>query len=194
MKLTINEVFPTSYRASYWETVPNGFYKALANEPGTMSEWQVEAEAIFAEAWLENRDRTKRKAQARALATMHAREARTLAQIESLRSEQIKGSDNRLAEFWQEAKDIATREGFCTEYDRLAEELGGPRRSYDYAVDVEVTLTTRITVSVSARDTDEAISEVEGWDESEILDYAYSSLTDYYSVEGWVVQDVNPAD
>lgn len=77
--------------------------------------------------------------------------------IHALRYEQITdGTDPRLAAFWEKAGEVADEENFCDEYDRLAEQMGGPRRTRDWDVEVDVTVTVRVLVTVSATDEDDA--------------------------------------
>lgn len=62
-----------------------------------------------------------------------------------LRFEQITdGSDHRLTEFWAKAQRVAETAGFCSEFDRIAEELGGPARRLSWSG----TATYRVTVSI----------------------------------------------
>lgn len=65
-------------------------------------------------------------------------------------------ADDRLAAIWEKGEQIANDEGFCSEYDRLVEAIGGTPRERDFRVTLSVTLTQRVTVSVTARTSDEA--------------------------------------
>ena len=77
--------------------------------------------------------------------------------IRTLTTEQITaGDDTRLETFWEKAGRIADHANFCTEYDRLAEAMGGPRRERDYEVDVYVTITLRMTQDVRSTSDEDA--------------------------------------
>ncbi|CAQ03352.1 hypothetical protein ACR8AL_07505 [Clavibacter sepedonicus] len=83
--------------------------------------------------------------------------------LRAARSEQIRGDDPRLMEFWAAAQEAATEAEHCDVFDDLAEALGGPRRSKDYDVVMYVRATIRVTDTVSATSSDEAeqIAEAE---------------------------------
>lgn len=76
---------------------------------------------------------------------------RAQARIATL-SAQVEGSDPRLETFWADAKRIADHAGFCTEFDRIAQALGGPVRQLDWSgvVEVEITLTVAVPVGGTA--------------------------------------------
>lgn len=80
------------------------------------------------------------------------------------------GSDYRLAEFWERAMANAEEEGYCSEYDRMAEALGGPRRPVETEVEVTVTLSFRTTVN--AREDDDLDEE---FDEEAVIEHLYSA-------------------
>lgn len=83
--------------------------------------------------------------------------ARLMAEVDRLRSEQITdGADERLERFWERAGRIADYAGFCSEYDRMAEELNGPGRTREFEVSYDVTVTVPVTITVNARDEDAA--------------------------------------
>lgn len=142
-----------------------------------------------------------REAQAHALAVMHAREERTLtllasaeeelvrlrAKLSDLRSPIVDGSDERLGEFWEKAGEAANEAGFCPEYDRIAELLGGPGRTITYDVELRVTHTSTVTVTVPRGtdldryvlranvDLDDIVNGEQSdidWDDVEVTDYS----------------------
>lgn len=80
------------------------------------------------------------------------------------------GSDYRLAEFWERAMANAEEEDYCSEYDRMAEALGGPRRPVETEVEVTVTLSFRTTVN--AREDDDLDEE---FDEEAVIEHLYSA-------------------
>lgn len=88
--------------------------------------------------------------------------ARVLALETELRAAQYDqitdGSDYRLEKFWEKAGRIADHADFCEEYDRMAEAMNGPRREREYDVTLDVTLSVRITRTVTATDEDGARS------------------------------------
>lgn len=100
------------------------------------------------------------------------------AEINTLRTEQIDGSDPRLADFWEKAQRFADDGNYCEIFDQIADALGGPRRIREYEVVVSGTVTVpwSITVTVEATDEDEARENAE-----EKVDYRYSAddLEDY---------------
>ncbi|WP_299091692.1 hypothetical protein [uncultured Microbacterium sp.] len=77
-------------------------------------------------------------------------------EIDRLRLPITDAADDRLAAIWEKGEQIANDEGFCSEYDRLVEAIGGTPRERDFRVTLSVTLTQRVTVSVTARTSDEA--------------------------------------
>ncbi|MGG1910418.1 hypothetical protein AB1285_26710 [Microbacterium sp. NRRL B-14842] len=93
------------------------------------------------------------QAQAADLALTVERQQR---EIDRLRLPITDAADDRLAAIWEKGEQIATDEGFCSEYDRLVEAIGGTPRERDFRVTLSVTLTQRVTVSVTARTSDEA--------------------------------------
>jgi hypothetical protein len=64
---------------------------------------------------------------------------KALASVEG--GEDIHPSDPRVMHIWRKASRIATTQGFCAEYDRIAEALGIP--------DIEIAYTGYISVSYS---------------------------------------------
>jgi len=117
--------------------------------------------------------------------------ARTLGdRITRLESEQIDGSDPRLANFWAKAQELADNANHCEVFDNIAEALGGPRRTREYFVNVSGYVTVPVTYSftVEASDPDEAREQAEelfsDMDASDLEDYAdwYSADLDTYSV------------
>ncbi len=65
-------------------------------------------------------------------------------------------TDDRLSAIWERGEQIANDEGFCSEYDRLVEAIGGTPREREFRVTLSVTLTQRVTVNVTARTSAEA--------------------------------------
>ncbi|WP_242085823.1 hypothetical protein [Microbacterium lacticum] len=65
-------------------------------------------------------------------------------------------TDDRLTAIWERGEQIANDENFCSEYDRLVEAIGGTPRERDFRVTLSVTLTQRVSVTVTARTSAEA--------------------------------------
>lgn len=66
-----------------------------------------------------------------------------------LRFEQITdGSDHRLTEFWAKAQQVAIDAGFCSEFDRISESLGGPARRLSWSGTAVYRVTVAIPVPV----------------------------------------------
>lgn len=113
-----------------------------------------------------------------------------LAEVVRLQTEQIDGSDHRLADFWAKAQRLADDANHCEVFDNIAEALGGPRRTREYFVNVSGYVTVPVTYSftVEASDPDEAREQAEelfsDMDASDLEDYAdwYSADLDTYSV------------
>jgi hypothetical protein len=99
---------------------------------------------------------------------------RSTERIESMRvqvaslSAQVEGSDPRLTEFWAQAKRVADNAGFCTEFDRIAQALGGPVRQLDWSGEVDVTFTLTVSVPVGGTATPEEV-------ENHTMDYDVDS-------------------
>ena len=115
-----------------------------------------------------------------------ARDALVIAELEerlrAAQAEQItNGADPRLERFWERAGRIADAAGFCDQYDRMADELGGPSRERDWEVIVEVTATIRLSVNVTARDEDDAHSSARDYIDEE----AVKSAVQYGGIEDW---------
>ncbi|MGG1910551.1 hypothetical protein AB1285_27380 [Microbacterium sp. NRRL B-14842] len=64
-------------------------------------------------------------------------------EIDRLRLPITDAADDRLAAIWEKGEQIANDEGFCSEYDRLVEAIGGTPRERDFRVTLSVTLTQR---------------------------------------------------
>ena len=77
-------------------------------------------------------------------------------EIERLQLPITNAADDRLAAIWERGEQIANDEGFCSEYDRLVEAIGGTPRERDFRVTLSVTLTQRVSVTVTARTSAEA--------------------------------------
>jgi hypothetical protein len=101
--------------------------------------------------------------------------------------ENIHPSDPRVAHIWRKASRLATSNGYCTEYDKLAEALGLPEVEFDYSGYVSVRVSAYVSVPVSGTATrrDIADGDVE-WsiDNSDILNEMDSD-----SIE-WEVDEV----
>lgn len=135
----------------------------------------------------------ERTAQARALATMRSRESAALAQVdqlreqlnrlseqvERLRSDQVRADDPRLSEFWEAAHQAADRAGHCQVFDQLCEELGGPRRATPGTAVVSVTF----DVSVSVSD----IHDIDDLDDDEITEAIVNLSRHEIDLDGWHV-------
>ena len=110
--------------------------------------------------------------------------------IQTLRTEQItEGDDIRLETFWEKAGRIADHADFCSEYDRMAEAMGGPRRERDYDVQVSVTVEIIINTSVSATDNEGAETAAE---EQIDTDYILSHIRDY-GISDWEITETEVA-
>lgn len=110
-----------------------------------------------ADAWTPTRAAARFAADAARIAELES--ALTAAQQRAViaETEQITtGSDPRLHDFWVLAGETADTEGFCDEYDRIAEAMDGVPRAREWNVEMEVTLTFSYTHTATCRDSDDA--------------------------------------
>jgi len=116
-------------------------------------------------------------------------------QASALRSEQVEGSDARLTEFWSKAERVASHAGFCSEYDRMADAMGGPARMLEWEGYTSVTLELTFTVPVSGVATPAEIDEhtmTYDLDDDTILEGAKEYLSDaraWYVTGDWQTDD-----
>lgn len=120
------------------------------------------------------------------------------AEVVRLQTEQIQGSDHRLAEFWAKAQELADRANHCEVFDQIAEALGGPRREREYTitVDLMVSVPVSVTVSGSFRSEEDAddyardyVRNMSGSEfEDQYTDW-YSADADTYSMSVVVEED-----
>ena len=111
------------------------------------------------------------------IAELTAQVAILTERVTALRSEQIDGSDQRLANFWSRAQELADRAGHCDVFDDIAEALGGPGREAEF----EVTISVSACVTVTARDkesAEESACEIVSNDPSDYFDIGNA---DYYT-------------
>lgn len=88
------------------------------------------------------------------LATARTNADQLANEVARLKTEQIDGSDPRLADFWAKAQELADKANHCEVFDQIAEALGGPSRikEYEVTVDFYVTVPVSLSISVEARD------------------------------------------
>ncbi|MFZ2175685.1 MAG: hypothetical protein WAW17_16935 [Rhodococcus sp. (in: high G+C Gram-positive bacteria)] len=79
----------------------------------------------------------------------------------------------------------ADENSLCSQFDNFMEEHDLPARSRDFDVEVDVTMRATVTVSVTARSSDDARDSVDS-------DAVESALRDKYSIAGY--QDLDIAD
>lgn len=73
--------------------------------------------------------------------------ARALASVEG--HDDIHPEDPRVMHIWKKAHRIATSEGFCQEYDKIADGLGIPDIEQEYEGEVTINFSGTVTVPVS---------------------------------------------
>lgn len=78
-----------------------------------------------------------------------------------------------MKEMMERAAEIAEQEGFCSEYDRLADALGYEGRERDWTVYVDVSMTVPVSVRATSSDTAREVTESEVDDA--IRDYLHSN-------------------
>lgn len=101
--------------------------------------------------------------------------------------ENIHPEDPRVRHIWEKAHRIATTQGFCQEYDRIAEALGIPELAIDYSGSVRVNFSGSVTIPISGMatrqeiqdgdvtadiDASEVISNIDAYD----LDYSIEEI------------------
>lgn len=92
---------------------------------------------------------------------MRATIQRLMTERDRHRYNKIKARDFRLTHIWEKACEIAYNANYGSEFDDIMDELGtGFSRSREYTVDVEVTLTRIVSVSVTCNYPDDPKSEV----------------------------------
>lgn len=109
--------------------------------------------------------------------------ARALASVEG--HADIHPEDPRVLHIWKKAHRIASSEGFCTEYDKIADALGIPDIEQEYSGEVTVVFNGTVTIPVSgfASRADIANGDIEpDIDTSDILENV-----DSYNVE-WTIE------
>lgn len=115
--------------------------------------------------------------------------------VTAYRNEQIEGSDARLTDFWSKAERVASNAGFCSEYDRMADALGGPARMLEWEGYTSVTLSLTFTVPVSGVATPAEIDEHTmsyDMDDDTVLEHAKEYLSDarsWYVSNDWTTDD-----
>ena len=110
-----------------------------------------------ADAWTPTRAAARFAVDAQRIAELERNLAETRQRLTTAESDQITaGSDPRLHDFWVRAGETADTEGFCDEYDRIAEAMDGVPREREFNVEMEVTVTFTMTQSATCRDSDDA--------------------------------------
>ena len=110
-----------------------------------------------ADAWTPTRAAARFAADAARIAELESALTAARQRAVSAETGQItEGSDPRLHDFWVQAGETAYSEGFCEEYDRIAEAMGGVGREREWDVEMEVTLTFTYTHTATCRDEDDA--------------------------------------
>jgi hypothetical protein len=130
--------------------------------------------------------------------------SRATEQVRQL-SQQLEGSDPRLEEFWRKAQDYAQSVGFCSEFDKIAEHLGGPARSLAWSGYVTTTVTLAVQVPVCGIDSVEAVNdhnvtyEIDTWELRDQAKQAIEDLSHYeldYEIDDASIEitDTEPAE
>jgi hypothetical protein len=93
---------------------------------------------------------------------MRATIQRLMSERDGYRYNPIEADDFRLVPIWERACEIACNANHCSEFDDMMVELGtGFTRTKTYSVDVEVTLTRIVSVTVTCSYGDDPMSEVD---------------------------------
>lgn len=108
-----------------------------------------------------------------------ARVAELQREVERLRTEQITdGNDPRLVDFWEKGGRIADAAGFCDEYDRIVDSVGGVVRERSWEVCMDVTVTLTLHQSVTARGESDAAEYAQGEVDQQMI-------ADHIRLNGW---------
>ena len=151
-----------------------------ATDIGEAHQAKTEAEAMVTRA-------NERVEQARRIADQALTEkVRALASVEG--GENIHPEDPRVLHIWRKASRIASANGFCQEYDKIANGLGLPELEFDYSGDVGVRVSAYVNVPVSGRATREDIANNDIADQISTDDILEN--LDRFSVE-WEIDEVN---
>jgi hypothetical protein len=119
-------------------------------------------------------------------------------EVATLRHRTFSRYDESMRPMFAHAARVAQFAGFCSEYDRIAEAVGGPSRDdlsgeaelvYEFTVPVTLTRTVHVTVSATGTDESDAWDRIEGEDiDSALYDYEYDD-NDWSSYVDAQVQD-----
>lgn len=142
----------------------------------TRERWQADADekqtrideilgTDVGEAWQKIRD-TDRNAQRAIESAQRWQGLAEQAESEKRKAlESVNGGDNihpedpRVLHIWEKAHRIATTQGFCQEYDRIAEALGIPELAIDYSGSVTVNFSGSVTIPISGMATRQEIQD-----------------------------------
>lgn len=115
-------------------------------------------------------------------ARLAAERDQLMAELAALRTGQIEPGDARLSRVWEIARRYAVGAGEIGHYNALARELDGPLATEEFEVEVRVTYSGIITVTVDAESQDDAEGIVGDMATSEIeerVDMEDMSLDDW---------------
>ncbi len=111
---------------------------------------------------------------------------RALASVEG--GDDIHPEDPRVRHIWRRASRIASANGFCQEYDKIASGLGLPELEFDYSGDVSVRVSAYVSIPVSGQATREDIANNDIADQITTDDIIEN--LDRYTIE-WEIDEVN---
>jgi hypothetical protein len=91
------------------------------------------------------------------IARLNSENATLRLMVGTLQNEQVKADDPRLSDFWELAHRFANNAGYCEVFDRIADELGGPRRQKTYTVrhSATVSMTVEFETEQTVSDPDD---------------------------------------
>ena len=108
---------------------------------------------------------------------------RALASVEG--GEDIHPDDPRVAHIWRRAHRIANSAGFCTEYERIADELGVPQLAIPYSG----TVTFSVDIPVSGEATRQEINDGDIADFG--MDDIVQAINDYRHELGYTIESID---
>ena len=122
---------------------------------------------------------------------MRATIQRLMTERDGYRYNPIDADDFRLTHIWDKAGELATNAGHCSEFDDMMHELGtGYTRTKTYSVDIEVTLTRIVSVTVTCNASDDPMLEVDTNLIEEYMEYGSEpTMSDWTCINSEEIDD-----
>jgi hypothetical protein len=146
-----------------WSNAPFGADRLRLSDKTTEAQREFERFEVLTESeqWaelnpVESRDSAE-------VARLNSENATLRLMVGTLNNQQIEAGDPRLSDFWEKAHRFANNAGYCEVFDRITEELGGPRRKKTYKVthSATVSITIEYETEQTVTDPDDLRSDFE---------------------------------